>query len=280
MRQDSHLFRDTILAMKLSNSNSQTQAKESKLPVIGFIGAGNMANTLIRGMIAKRAEKTSTLAADLDSANLSTLKSECGIETASSAEIAKTTSIIVLAVKAQVMKIVCAELKTLLGERSPLIIPIAASITASHLGQWLGKNTAIVRYMPDTVALAGKGVSGLYANETQEDLVQRVMSSVGICVWLEQESAIDAVTALSGSGPAYFFLFMEWMQKSAQEMGLTEDVARTLTYQTALGAAELAIASDESTERLRLNVTSRRHSRTGDKAVSVRKFTKIGRYGS
>jgi pyrroline-5-carboxylate reductase len=246
--------------MQLSNSNSQTQAKESKLPVIGLVGAGSMANSLIRGMIAKGAEKTSILAADLDSAKLSKLRSECGIETASSAEIAKTADIIVLAVKPQVMKLVCAELKRLLGERSPLIISIAAGITTSHLGRWLAKNTAIVRCMPNTPALVGKGASGLYANEhanqVHRDLAQKVMSSVGICVWVEQESAIDAVTALSGSGPAYFFLFMESMQKSAQEMGLTEDVARTLTYQTALGAAEMAIASDESTERLRLNVTS------------------------
>ncbi|MFT6093609.1 MAG: pyrroline-5-carboxylate reductase [Pseudohongiellaceae bacterium] len=246
--------------MPLSNSNSQTQATESKLSVIGFIGAGNMANSLIRGMIAKGAEKTSIWAADLDSAKLATLKSECGIKTVSSAEIAKTADIIVLAVKPQVMKIVCAELNKLLGERSPLIISIAAGITASHLGQWLGASTAIVRCMPNTPALVGKGASGLYANEhasrAQKELAEKVMSSVGICVWVEQESAIDAITALSGSGPAYFFLFMESMQKSAQEMGLTEDIARTLTYQTALGAAELAIASDESTERLRLNVTS------------------------
>ncbi len=124
-----------------------------------------MANSLIRGMIAKGAEKTSILAADLDSAKLSKLRSECGIETASSAEIAKTADIIVLAVKPQVMKIVCAELKTLLSERSPLFISTSAGITASHLSQWLGANTAIVRCMPNAPALVGKGVSVLYANE-------------------------------------------------------------------------------------------------------------------
>lgn len=241
----------------MNNNNSHT---ESDSPIIGFIGAGNMANSLIRGMIAKGAEKTSIWAADLDSGKLDTLKSECGIKTASSAEIARTADIIVLAVKPQVMKIVCTELKALLVERSPLIISIAAGITVSHLSHWTGANTAVIRCMPNTPALVGKGASGLYANEyvseAQKELAEEVMSSVGICVWVEQESAIDAITALSGSGPAYFFLFMESMQKSAQEMGLSEDVARILTNQTALGAAELAMASNETTERLRLNVTS------------------------
>ena len=244
----------------MSNINSQTQATETDYGVIGFIGAGNMANSLIRGMIANGAEKTSVWAADLDSKKLYTLNSECGIRTGSTAEIAQHADIIVLAVKPQVMKIVCAELKTLLGGRSPLIISIAAGITVSHLSQWIGANTAVIRCMPNTPALVGKGASGLYANEhvseTQKDLAEKVISSVGLCVWVEQESAIDAVTALSGSGPAYFFLFMESMQKTAQEMGLSEDIARILTKQTALGAAELAMASDESTERLRLNVTS------------------------
>ncbi len=244
----------------MSNINSQTQATETDYGVIGFIGAGNMANSLIRGMIANGAEKTSVWATDLDSEKLYTLNSECGIRTGSTAEIAQHADIIVLAVKPQVMKIVCAELKTLLGGRSPLIISIAAGITVSHLSQWIGANTAVIRCMPNTPALVGKGASGLYANEhvseTQKDLAEKVISSVGLCVWVEQESAIDAVTALSGSGPAYFFLFMESMQKTAQEMGLSEDIARILTKQTALGAAELAMASDESTERLRLNVTS------------------------
>ena len=244
----------------MSNINSQTQATETDYGVIGFIGAGNMANSLIRGMIANGAEKTSVWATDLDSEKLYTLNSECGIRTGRTAEIAQHADIIVLAVKPQVMKIVCAELKTLLGGRSPLIISIAAGITVSHLSQWIGENTAVIRCMPNTPALVGKGASGLYANEhvseTQKDLAEKVISSVGLCVWVEQESAIDAVTALSGSGPAYFFLFMESMQKTAQEMGLSEDIARILTKQTALGAAELAMASDESTERLRLNVTS------------------------
>jgi pyrroline-5-carboxylate reductase len=131
--------------MQSSNSNSQTLATNSKLPVIKFLGAGNMANSLIRGMTVKGAEKAFTWAVD----------------------------IIVLAVKPQVMKIVCAELKTLLSKRSPLFISTSAGITASHLSQWLGANTAIVRCMPNAPALVGKGVSVLYAsehaNETQKE---------------------------------------------------------------------------------------------------------------
>lgn len=240
-------------------NKSHSQANDSELNV-GFIGAGNMADSLIRGMIAKGIKNTSIWATDLDSDKLDTLRSECGINVGSTGDIAKFADLIVLAVKPQVMKPVCVELKTLIRGGSPLIVSIAACITVAHLMSWLGSDMAVIRCMPNTPALVGKGASGLYANkhtkQAQKALAEAVMTSVGICVWVEQESAIDAITALSGSGPAYFFLFMEAMQKTAQEMGLTEDVARILCYQTALGAAELAIASPESTEKLRLNVTS------------------------
>lgn len=240
-----------------SNSVNQFATEQ---PVIGFIGAGNMAESLIRGLLAEGNDKSAIWAADLDASKLGKLASDCGIRTATNEEVAKQVDIIVLAVKPQVMEAVCRELCDHISNRSPLIISIAAGITVKHLSNWLGNDKAIVRCMPNTPALVGKGASGLYANQhvtsEQKTTGEKLIAAVGVSVWVEQESDIDSITALSGSGPAYFFLFMEAMQKSAVAMGIPEDVAKTLTYQTALGAAELAIASEDSTEQLRFKVTS------------------------
>ena len=227
---------------------------------IGFIGAGNMANSLIRGMLAKGYPAGQLYASDLDSAKLDGLQSECGIQIGSNAELVANCDVLVLAVKPQVMQKVCRELTKSFGEQAPLLVSIAAGITCQHLSTWLGLNTPIIRCMPNTPSLVGQGATGLFAlpnvGEAQRNLCQTLMSSVGQSVWVEKESDIDGVTAVSGSGPAYFFLFMEAMQESAIELGLSEEVARVLTYQTALGAAELALASKESTKQLRKNVTS------------------------
>ncbi|MFT4862830.1 MAG: pyrroline-5-carboxylate reductase [Pseudohongiellaceae bacterium] len=227
---------------------------------IGFIGAGNMANSLIRGMLAKGFLPQQLFASDLDSSKLDTLKLECSIQVGSSANLVAQCDVIVLAVKPQVMEKVCKQLSLSFGDQAPLVISIAAGITCNHLSSWLGPNTPIVRCMPNTPSLVGQGASGLFAlsivTEAQRRLCQTLMSSVGKSVWVERETDIDSVTALSGSGPAYFFLFMEAMQDSAIAMGLTPEVARVLTYQTALGAAELALSSTDSTAELRSKVTS------------------------
>ena len=168
--------------------------------------------------------------------------------------------VLVLAVKPQVMRKVCTEIAADVQARRPLCVSIAAGITLTHLQHWLGADIGIVRCMPNTPALVSKGASGLFANTgvsaSQRKLAAELMSSVGLAVWLEQESDIDTVTALSGSGPAYFFLFMEAMQAAAIDMGLSAELARALTYQTAAGAAELAQHSAEDTAQLRRNVTS------------------------
>lgn len=227
---------------------------------IGFIGAGNMANSLIRGLLAQGVSSASIWAADVDTRKLQQLCDDTGIKSAPTVDVAGKVDVLMLAVKPQVMRAVCEHIAPGVQAGSPLCVSIAAGITLTHLQTWLGADTAIVRCMPNTPALVGKGASGLFANtrvsEAQRQLAASIMSSVGLSVWLEQETDIDTVTALSGSGPAYFFLFMEAMQAAAQEMGLDAELARTLTYQTAAGAAELALRSTEDTAQLRRNVTS------------------------
>lgn len=236
------------------------QASDHTGKNIGFIGAGNMANSLIRGMLAHGHSPENIYASDLDQEKLEFLRSDCHIKTGSNIELAQICEVLVLAVKPQVMQSLCADLKANLQKSSPLIISIAAGITSNHLRKWLGQDTAIVRCMPNTPALVGKGASGLFATEAvsveEKQIAQALLSTVGICLWVDDELAIDTVTAVSGSGPAYFFLFMEAMQNVAKELGLDEKTAKALTYQTALGAAELALASDDSTAQLRRNVTS------------------------
>ncbi len=227
---------------------------------IGFIGAGNMANSLIRGMLAQQFPVNQLFAADPDSTKLNVLQQECGINTGPNSELAAQCDILVLAVKPQVMEAVCTDLASFFDRHAPLIVSIAAGISCENLAKWLGPNVPIIRCMPNTPSLVGAGAAGLYAlsnvEKSQRQICQTLMGSVGKCVWVEKENDIDAVTAVSGSGPAYFFLFMEAMQEAAIEMGLSEEIARTLTYQTALGAAELALSSKSSTAELRRNVTS------------------------
>lgn len=227
---------------------------------MGFIGAGNMANSLIRGLIAKNSPADSIWASDLDTAKLDSLQAECGIRVGSNAEIAAQAEVIVLAVKPQVMPQVCQALAKELADRSVLLISIAAGITTAHLQSWFGKNAAIVRCMPNTPALVGMGATGLFAtsqvSSQQKLLAEDVLSAVGFVAWVAKETDIDSVTAVSGSGPAYFFLFMEAMQDTAKKMGLSDKLARELTYHTAAGAAALAQHSTEDIATLRRNVTS------------------------
>lgn len=146
------------------------------------------------------------------------------------------------------------------NQSNALIVSIAAGINQTNLSKWLGEKAAIVRCMPNTPALVKTGASGLHANANvsaeQRDLAENIMRSVGILVWVEKESEIDAVTAVSGSGPAYFFLLMEAMEKAAVDLGLSKHTAQLLIEQTALGAAKIALESNESPGELRARVTS------------------------
>jgi pyrroline-5-carboxylate reductase len=227
---------------------------------IGFIGAGNMANSLIRGLISKGANPKDIWASDLDQSKLQHLAEECGIQVGGNSEVAAHADVIVLAVKPQVMKDACMALAANLHGRDVLLVSIAAGITMAHLENWFGSSAAIVRCMPNTPALVGMGASGLFANERvspeQKKLAEETISAVGFATWVDADSDIDIVTAVSGSGPAYFFLFMEAMQATAIEMGMSENLARALTYHTAAGAAALALHSEDDTATLRRNVTS------------------------
>jgi len=227
---------------------------------IGFIGAGNMAGSLIKGLLATGINPASIWVADIDQEKLEQLATSSKVNTASSEDFAAIADVLVLAVKPQAMKNVCLQLTKEIRSNKPLIISIAAGITADNLAAWLGTDSSIVRSMPNTPALIGRGASGLFANsavsDSQGEIAQAIMEAVGISVWVAEEKDIDSVTAVSGSGPAYFFLFIEAIQKAAVQLGLSEDLARQLSYQTALGAAKLASSSDDDIESLRNNVTS------------------------
>lgn len=229
-------------------------------PNIAFIGGGNMASSLIGGLVHRGYPAANIRASDPVAASRDTLASKFGISvTADNSEACDSADIIVLAVKPQILKDVAATVAPSL-QGQPVVVSIAAGIPVSALENWLGTDTAIVRCMPNTPALVHTGASGLFANTRVKDLqksqVEALFSAVGSVTWLDSEQAIDAVTALSGSGPAYFFLLMEAMENAGVELGLDRNAARALTLQTALGAATMAHGSDVDTAELRRRVTS------------------------
>ncbi|MDF1780709.1 MAG: pyrroline-5-carboxylate reductase [Alcanivoracaceae bacterium] len=228
--------------------------------VIGFIGAGNMASSLVGGMIAKGIRPARIWMSDVSAERLDQLAQQHRVHTnVDNNEIALRADVLVLAVKPQVMQQVCEAMREQVQARQPLIISIAAGVTVANLKSWLG-DVPVVRCMPNTPALVQAGATGLYGepsvSEEQKTLAGQILGSVGITFWFDHESALDAVTAVSGSGPAYFFLMMESMIASAEKLGLDAHTARQLVLQTAWGAAQLAITSDQGPEVLRQQVTS------------------------
>ena len=226
-----------------------------------FIGGGNMAGSLIGGLIADDWDPARIRVADTSTQRLEQLSQQFPIRTTTSnTDAADQADIIVLAVKPQVIKSVAQELADIVAQQQPLVVSIAAGIPASALGNWLGKSTAIVRAMPNTPAMVQSGAAALYANasvsEDQRSIAESILRAVGVVIWVDDEAQMDAVTALSGSGPAYFFLFMEALQMAGQELGLPQDTARLLALQTAFGAAKMALESNEDAATLRHQVTS------------------------
>ncbi len=226
---------------------------------IAFIGAGNMANALIHGLLGQGVDAARIHACDIDADKLDTLARETGIR-ATDMTAAASCDVQVLAVKPQVMETVCQQLSGEAGRPDALYVSIAAGITLSALGRWLGEDRAIVRCMPNTPALVGQGATALLANEHVDaagrQLADGILTAAGMTCWLERESDMNTVTALSGSGPAYFFLLMESMEQAAINMGLDSELARRLAIQTALGAATLAGQGDADPGELRRRVTS------------------------
>ena len=234
-------------------------------PVIAFIGAGNMASSLIGGLIEQGYPHQNIWASNITQAPLTKLNNQYKINTSlDNAEAVKQAEVIVLSVKPQIMKTVVTELSAVINNsnrhQAPLILSIAAGISAQTLQHWLGAKQPVVRCMPNTPALLQCGASGLYktaeVSEQQAEQAETLLNAVGITLWVKDEAAIDAVTAVSGSGPAYYFLFMEAMQEAGISLGLDSETAKQLTLQTALGAARMALESSDEPAELRKKVTS------------------------
>lgn len=228
---------------------------------IAFIGAGNMAASLVGGMIARGFRAEQITLADVSIERLQTLAAQYGVRTTTSnIDAVVGADVILLAVKPQQMAAAVAPLAASVQQRRPLIVSIAAGIPIATIQRWLGTNVAVVRCMPNTPALVQAGATGLHAgpevNAAQRALAHAMLSAVGIALWLDCEEQLDAVTALSGSGPAYFFLVMEAMMAAGHALGLDEKTARQLTLQTAQGAAQMALGSDDGPAELRRQVTS------------------------
>lgn len=239
--------------------------------VIAVIGAGNMGASLIGGLIKNRHPADQLIAADPDQHKLKDLQQRFGIQIGGTSEACAKANVVILAVKPQSFSELADEIRESIQIRNPLILSVIAGLRLNSIQQSLGGNLAIVRTMPNTPALIGCGATGLFANEivtpAQHQQAEDIMQAVGEIEWLNNENLLDIVTALSGSGPAYFFLVMEAMQQAAIELGLPEKTAHALTLQTALGAARMAQTSERSLADLRRSVTS--PGGTTEKAISV-----------
>jgi pyrroline-5-carboxylate reductase len=228
---------------------------------ISFIGGGNMATALIAGLAGTVAQAADIHVIDPNPEALEKLRTQYGVTTSPEIGAAVAASdVIVLAVKPQQMRDVALRLQSQLDAR-PLLLSIAAGIRGSDLSRWLGGYGAIVRTMPNTPALIGQGITGMVAmagvSDAQKAAADSILRAVGKTVWLDEEAQIDPVTAVSGSGPAYVFFFIEAMQQAALEMGLSAEQGRELAIATFTGAAQLAAQSSEPVEVLRQRVTSK-----------------------
>jgi len=229
---------------------------------ISFIGGGNMATALIGGLCDSQSvcRSSDIHVVDVNEQSLLNLRERFGVTT--SVQIDEKISacdVVLLSVKPQQMREAAQQLAPFITQQ--LVISIAAGIRFEDLSRWLNQYTSIVRTMPNMPALINQGITGMYAapdvTEQQRDIANAVMHSVGTTVWLEQEALLDPLTAISGSGPAYVFYFIEAMQSAAQEMGLTEEQGRQLALATFQGASQLASQSDVSVATLRERVTSK-----------------------
>jgi pyrroline-5-carboxylate reductase len=226
-----------------------------------FIGGGNMARSLIGGLVARGHDAALIHVSEPHAPLREALARDFGVAVhADNAAAAAATGTWVFAVKPQVMREVCAGLAPLAQAQRPLVVSIAAGITSAQLERWLGGDLAVVRSMPNTPALLGAGATGLYANPRcsahQRAQAEGLMQATGLTAWIAEEGLMDAVTALSGSGPAYVFLLAEAMQAAGEAQGLPAGTARALALQTLHGAARMLVESGEPAAVLRQRVTS------------------------
>lgn len=233
----------------------------SRSPTIGFIGAGNMAGAIIGGMLDSSFPAASIWASAPDDDHLQTIRRNFGVSvTTDNRYCAQQSDVVILAVKPQIMAQVCGDIAPIVQNTRPLVISIAAGLTADTLDGWLGGGLPLVRVMPNTPSLVGKGAAGLYANsnvsDQQKEITGSIFNSIGTALWLDDEEMLHAVTALSGSGPAYFFLMLEALEESATRAGIDSAKARQLAIQTMAGAAEMAARSEFDPAQLKRNVMS------------------------
>jgi pyrroline-5-carboxylate reductase len=228
---------------------------------IAFVGGGNMARSLVGGLVAQGRDPATIRVAEPVAALRDALHADFGVAVfADGAAAVDGAATWILATKPQVLRGVCASLAGAAQSTKPLVVSIAAGITAAQLERWLGGNLPVVRTMPNTPALLGAGVPGLFATPRVDPagraFAEGLMSAAGTTVWLDDEAQMDAVTAVSGSGPAYVFLLAEAMIDAGIAEGLPADAARALALQTVLGAARMLTESDADAAELRRRVTS------------------------
>lgn len=230
---------------------------------IAFIGAGNMTQSIVGGMVSSGYPSDQIYVSNPSVGKLEKMANSLQVHTSQdNAEVANAADVIVLAVKPQLMADVCAALTEQVDNLADkLIVTIAAGIRIEKYRQYLGSDIRMIRVMPNTPSLVGKGMSGLVADDRVTDadksFITEAFDGVGATLWVADEDELDILGAVAGSGPAYFFEFMASLQKAAVGLGFDSDKARTMVQQTALGAAEMAIASDLELEDLRKQVTSK-----------------------
>jgi pyrroline-5-carboxylate reductase len=244
---------------------------------IGFIGGGNMAQAMIGGLVTTGMPTEMILVSDPTASQRELVSHRYDVRTlADNAELAASVDVLVLAVKPQVMAPVARELRSVVQKCRPLVVSIAAGIEISSMQSWLGDELAIVRAMPNSPCLIRHGITALHANpattNAQRAQAQQILEAVGAVIWVQQEDLMDAVTAVSGSGPAYFFLFMEAIEHSARVLGLPMEVAWALALHTGAGATRMALESGQDLAQLRKNVTSP----GGTTAAALEIFEKAG----
>ncbi len=223
---------------------------------VGLIGGGNMARAIAGGLLRGGMHATDILIAEPRPEQCEVLRQELygAMVSDNNAMVASEAEILVFAVKPQILKDVCRDLAETVQRHKPLIISIAAGPRIADIDDWLGGDMRIVRVMPNQPALIDQGISALFANERTDDtgrnLAEKIMSAVGQFVWLASETLMDAVTAVSGTGPAYFYLLIDIMIESAIAFGIDPQTARSLAVETARGATALAAAETESMSSL------------------------------
>lgn len=234
-----------------------------------------MATSLIGGLIQNGQAPTTIKVIDVNEAACADLHSRFGVAPATLSDIGDC-GCVVIAVKPHIVKTVCSDLASVVFKAPAVFVSVAAGVRESSMRLWLGEQAAIVRCMPNTPALLGLGSTALLANEqcsdSQRKTAQTLLEAAGHTVWVDKEEQLDAVTALSGSGPAYFFYLIEHMIEAARGLGLDEKTASDLAIETAFGAASMARAREHSPATLRENVTSK----GGTTAAALNVFKESG----